>query len=180
MLQPETKTIGGEQFQFIGMDVFQASCMDTQVMSLVTPLIGGLESVSESMEMDATGKVDMSKLKLDFGEISRAISSAFLELDPASQKNLIRGTMKYVQWISSEEGAVDLNNDGAVNRAFQGKLHLMYQVMFEAWRFNKFTPFALFASFGSLIPPMDTLLKGKESQKGPGVKLEKSGPLTPD
>jgi hypothetical protein len=159
MLEPMTKEIGGVNFQFLPMPVLRASRLDKKVLGLLAPIIGGLES------LDPTAEVSMESLT---GGLSRAMDS----LDDNTLTTLIKDTLTFVTWIG-EKGAQPLSSEAMLDSCFQGRLDLMYKVMFEAWRYNKFTPFSVLEHFGGLGQIL-TSAKGSIGDKKSGLKLERS------
>lgn len=167
-----SKTIDGEKFQFVLMDVFEAAHLDVKVMELLAPLLGGLEKTVAGMDVLDLENIDIGKLDISFEDISKALIQSLGQLDRATQLTLIATTFKSVSWIGSE-GALDLDSNQNINKAFAGKLMTMYKTLIEAWRFNKLTPFAVFGSIGE--PSLTGILSAVSGKpKGNGRKLVKS------
>ena len=165
MLTTLTKTIGDQEFTFMGMPPMTVLKLSRKVLTVLSPLIGGLD------DLDVKADVNMESL-------AKAVTTALTTLSDSDLSNLVQSTLAYVQWTGPEGvGVVELGKESTINQAFTGNFELMIQVVLESWRFNKFPPFAQLERFGGL----EKILTSKKAAHGndkPGLKLERSAPST--
>lgn len=162
MLENKQIEIGGELFEFSPMPVLRAAKLDKKVMALLTPLISGIKDLSST---NKDGSTD-----LDMDLFAKAITGSIKGLDDSTFTMLIEDTLAFVTWISKDQGAVLLDKSSKLT-VFEGDLPLMYKVLIAAWRYNKFSPFALAETFGGLLK-MPTSLKVSSVPNPIGVKSE--------
>lgn len=188
MLKVENKRIGGMDFQFSPMPVLKAARLDKKVIGLIIPIITGFGGIVETLfqdvvqgkESDVTGDAttmtdamhDILK-DLDFDRISSALIQSFDSLRDEELQALILGSLYDVTATVPGHGAVEITTEASLDIVFSRKLSLMYQVMFESWRYNKFTPFAVLDLIGAQ-ETIDGLDKGTEKHKSTGLKLVRS------
>ena len=67
---------------------------------------------------------------------------------------------------------VEITDAATLNRILEGVgLDVLYQIVFEAWRFNKLSPFVLAARIGLKTLPIHTFTEPKAEATGHGIKL---------
>lgn len=163
MLTPLTKMMDGQEFTFMAMPPFVVLKLSRKVLTILTPLIGGLD------DLDVKADVNMEAM-------ARAVTTAITTLSDADLTHLAQSTLAYVQWTGPEGiGVVELGKESLINQVFTGQFELMIQVVVEAWRFNKFPPFAQLERFGGL----EKILTSKKAAPGKeksGLRLERSAP----
>lgn len=166
MLTTLTKTICDQEFTFMGMPPMTVLKLSRKVLTVLSPLIGGLD------DLDVKADVNMESL-------AKAVTTALTTLSDSDLSHLVQSTLAYVQWTGPEGvGVVELGKESTINQVFTGNFELMVQVVLEAWRFNKFPPFAQLERFGGL----EKILTSKKAVHGSvksGLKLERSAPSIP-
>lgn len=166
MLTPLTKLMEGQEFTFMAMPPMVVLKLSRKVLTVLSPLVGGLD------DLDMAADINMESM-------ARALTSALTSLSDADLTNLLQSTLAYVQWTGPEGvGVVELGKESTINMAFTGQFELMLQVAVEAWRFNKFPPFAQLERFGGLEKIL-TSKKAAHGKEKSGLKLERSAPSTP-
>lgn len=182
MLPPKKKVIGGKEFTFKPMNPLHLSHVNVNVVRVLAPLLQGAEGLLDNVNsiediLDEDGQVDLGKVNVNFKDLTSVLVGALAELDEVTQNRLILDTLKYVQVVLPNQGLVDLDSEMLIGMAFECDVDSMYAVMFEAWRFNRLTPFKALDPGGALGGLISGLTGGEKKPKNTGLKLEKSEPL---
>ena len=145
------------------MNPIKALILDKRVLSLLAPLLAGLKGVKP----DATEE----DVELDFEAISRGLQDALGNFSDTDYEKFVNDLLQYVT-VKTNNGALACNDSRAIG-VFSGNLQLIYKLMIEVMRFNKFTPFALVDS-GVGIRGIVTSLVPQSTQKENGTPSETS------
>ena len=72
-----------------------------------------------------------------------------------------------------------LNAQEAFDALFAGDLETMYQIVFEAWKYNKLAPFKLAARFGlqTKVTDPSSAAAGTETNRGPRLAMSGVSPM---
>ena len=169
MLEKETHEIGGLQFTFTPIDPFKAIVLDKKVLSLLVPVLGGLKNLTASGEGDEDlNLTDM----IDFRLVADGLSEALSKMKDADFEAFAREMLRSVYVEIPGKGAGSCA-DAKGAQAFVGNITLMYEVMIQVMRYNKFTPFAL-AERGLGIDEIVSSIAPTSSTKRRGVALAPS------
>lgn len=162
MLTPATKTFDGVQVTFIPLPILSASSVDARVAALVLPLLELLETT------------DLSKLDINLKSLGTIMSRSLASLSSKSQEELLVDSLRGCVIQAPGKAPAEVTDAAALNKALEGVgLDVLYQILFEAWRFNKLSPFVLAARIGLKTLPIPTFTEPKEGAKAPGLKLAK-------
>lgn len=160
MLTPATKTFNGYKVTFIPLPLLDASVVDTRVASLVMPLLELLDTT------------DLSKMDINLKVLGNIMARTLSGLSRDAQTSLIVDSLRGCTISGPGQPAVEVVDASSLNQALNGAgLDTLYQVLFESWRYNKLSPFALVARFGLKIPETPTS-KGPQDEASPhGIRL---------
>lgn len=162
MLTPVTKTFDKVQVTFIPLPLLEASAIDARVAALVLPLLELLETT------------DLSKMDINLKALGTIMSRTLAGLSAQAQAELIVGSLRGCTVVVPGKAPAEITNADSLNKALEGVgIDVLYQIVFEAWRFNKLSPFVLAARIGLKTPPMPTFMEPKDEAASPGLKLAK-------
>ena len=159
MLESTSKTLAGIEFNFLPMDPFVVVKLEKKIAPLLLPIIGGLKA------LDAEANIEDA---IDFEALSRGLREAITELPDAEFEGLLKVVLSHVSVGVTGKGQVLCNAEGSV--VFQGNTMLLYNVVLEAMRFNKFLPFALLERGGAMMGIVSSIARSSVPQKT-GLKL---------
>ena len=165
MLQPMTKAIGEYEFSFLPLSPFKGLILEKKVLTLLAPIIGGLKNLDglAGNESDEERIDDV----VDFAAISRGIGEALTRFTDSELESFAKGLLANVTVVVPGEGAFACDSFKG-SQVFTGNFSLMYQVMIEVMRFNKFSPFALW-ELGGGIEGITSFVKPNKTPKKPGL-----------
>lgn len=163
MLEVTTKEINKFTITYYPMGAISAAKLDRKVMALLVPLLKG-GTKFKSME-DIMGT--------DIAELTGVLSEALDALDDKALERIIVESIKGCTVVVPGIGAKQLDTMDDIDKSFQGNLETLYTAVFESWRFNQLTPFALLRRFGSKIPKTSTSDTTESAEKASGLKLER-------
>lgn len=160
MLTPATKTFDGVQVTFIPLPLLDASSIDARVAALVLPLLELLETT------------DLSKMDVNLKALGTIMSRSLATLSRQSQQELIVDSLRGCTIQVPGKAPVEITDAATLNKTLEGVgLDVLYQIVFEAWRFNKLSPFVLAARIGLKTLPIHTFTEPKAEATGHGIKL---------
>ena len=168
MIQSQTKEIGGFAFTFTPMNPFKALVLDKKVLSLLTPIIAGIKNIEKAGETE-----DITEI-LDFKLVSEGLGEALGKMSGAEFETFARDLLRNVVVEVPGQGAFACGDDKGAMHVFTANISLMYEVMIEVMRYNKFSPFALMER-GVGIDEIVTSLAPKSTPKRRGPALGRSG-----
>lgn len=160
MLTTTIKTIGGVKFQLTPLPVLKAARLDKQVLALIAPVLGGFKGLSLEAEL-----ADM-----DLEVMARGVSMALQTLPDSAFTGLLRECLESVDYLPEGATPTNLGSEDAMGSVFSGRLDLLYKVVLEVMRFNRFTPFALVEAGGGLLKIAGSKKDSEKAGKG-GLKL---------
>lgn len=164
MLDPQSKTIDGVDFNFLPMDPFVVARLEKKLAPVLLPVIGGLKALT----LDA----DVSDA-IDFEVMARGLREAITDLPDNEYELMLKTVLGSVTATAPNLGAELCSQKGAI--VFQGNTMLLYKVVVEAMRYNKFIPFALIEGGGAIKGIVSSLARTTVQPKS-GLKLERSEP----
>lgn len=164
MLDPQSKTIDGVDFNFLPMDPFVVARLEKKLAPVLLPVIGGLKALT----LDA----DVSDA-IDFEVMARGLREAITDLPDNEYELMLKTVLGSVTATVPNLGAELCSQKGAI--VFQGNTMLLYKVVVEAMRYNKFIPFALIEGGGAIKGIVSSLARTTVQPKS-GLKLERSEP----
>lgn len=157
MLQPKVIEVQGFQVSLVPLNAIKAARLDKKVTGLVLPLLAGLD-------LDNLAKVDVSDLTGRLAEVVTGLPDESLEA-------LLVESLSGSTIIPPGQAAIEITGPGALNQAFTGELDALYQCVWEAWKFNRLSPFRLAARFGVKMPTTPTSGPETSEAKPSGLKL---------
>lgn len=161
MIAPSTKAIDGLQVNFVPLDILDVSHLDARLLALLMPLMATLDLT------------DLSK-DIDVSLLTSKLSGVLSGLTKASQQALIVDSLMGSTVVAPGRPAIEINDAASLNKAFSGcSVETLYKVLWEAWRFNKLTPFVLAGRFGVKIATILTPDQPTEDPEPHGLKLAK-------
>lgn len=164
MLDPQSKTLDGIDFNFLPMDPFVVARLEKKLAPVLLPVIGGLKALT----LDA----DVSDA-IDFEVMARGLREAITDLPDNEYEQMLKTVLGSVTATVPNVGAELCSQKGAA--VFQGNTMLLYKVVIEAMRYNKFIPFALIEGGGAIKGIVSSLARTTVQPKS-GLKLERSEP----
>lgn len=161
MLDPIEKEISGYTFTLHPLNPFKAAVLDKKLITLLVPIIAGFKDLDENNLEESLDQM------LDFKAISEGISTALGNMKDADFEYFIKELLKSAIVQTRTNGA-HVCTDPKGEEVFEGNVFLIYEVIFEIMRFNKFSPFAL-AGRGEGIKQMvsSVVPRGKQKRRGP-------------
>lgn len=161
MITPSNKAIDGLQVSLVPLAILDASHLDARLLALLMPLMATLDIKDLSKDVDVS--LLMSK-----------ISGVLSGLTRSAQVSLMVDTLRGSTIVAPGSPAVEIQDEPSFNRAFLGcPLETLYKVLWEAWKFNKLSPFVLAERFGVKIAPTLTSGQPTEEPSRPGLRLAK-------
>lgn len=127
MLEAKTITIGTMEFQLNPLKGFTALKLDKKVISLMLPLIEGVEN------LDA---------KIDLGKALSGLAGALDNLEEKEYEKFIIDLLSTVIFTPPGDTPKQIDKN-VIDINFQGEAITLYKLMFEVMRYNNFTPFVL-------------------------------------
>ena len=162
MLTPATKTFGDIQVTFVPLPLLAASAIDARVAALVLPLLELLETT------------DLSKMDINLKALGTIMSRTLAGLSTQAQTDLIVDSLRGCTVTAPGKAPAEITDADSLNKILEGAgLDVLYQIVFEAWRFNKLSPFVLAARIGLKTLPIPSFTEPKDGAKAPGLKLAK-------
>lgn len=164
--EPQVKEMGGFTFTFMAMNPFKALVLDKKVLALLVPVLGGLKDLTPSE--DEEEKKPLTDM-IDFKLVSEGLSESLGKMKDAEFEAFARDLLRSVIVTIPGAGAHSCADDKGAT-CFTTNIALMYEIMLEVMRFNKFTPFAL-AERGLGIEEIVSSIAPTSSAKRRGVAL---------
>ena len=164
MIQSKKIELGGLSFMLQPLPALTAMRLDKRVLTVVLPAISGFKNLSLDTE-------------LDLGLLSRALSEALGRLPDTDFENLVTDLLSCVVYLPKGESPIELTSIQSINAIFCGEIVLIYKLLFEVMRFNKFSPFALLEGGGMSILKTSGLSNIDTNKKETGNGLGKSASL---
>jgi hypothetical protein len=166
MISPVTKEIGGFAVRFRPLPATSAFTLAKRVGALVLPVLKTLDLSNLSADVDLNVLIDTAAAILSDTTDERAVG---IVVD-----SLIGLT------ITPPGGTpVEITDRSTVDSVFCGELEAMYQIVFEAWKYNKLAPFKLAARFGLQTKVTDSSSEaaGTETKRGPRLAMSGVSPM---
>lgn len=157
MITSKIVVLDGLSFNIQPLPALTAMRLDKKVLTVVLPAISGFKNLS----LDA---------ELDLEALSRGISEALGRLPDSDFETLVIDLLACVIYMPKGETPVELTSIQQINAVFCGQIILIYKLLFEVMRFNKFSPFALLEGGGlsMLKTPGSGNLKTNKNVTGNG------------
>lgn len=191
--------LSGKTFQLYLIDPFEAIGLDVEVAQLCAPIVEAMavasqgaagssgegEELAEQGEVAAEGseaaegakpasdELDDEAVEKLFGSITKVLKT----LRPAEFSDLLKRLLETVEYIDPKTGrATVLGSSTPQQRKliFGQNLMLMYRLMLEVARFNRFLPFAL-DDIGALMGATPGSSKAAKKPVKRGTRLALSG-----
>lgn len=159
MIEAKLIKINGMEFQLRPIPILSALKLDKKVVSLLLPLLGGVEDLS----LDA---------KIDIGKGMNAIAEVLGKMPDVEFEKFVIDMLSSTVAILPGQAPQEISA-GNFNTIFAGSLMTVYKLLWEVMKFNKFSPFGL-AGGGIEIAKTFILKKAKEEMLPSGERLEKS------
>lgn len=160
MLKPITKRINDYDVTFVPLPATSAASLDLRVASLIMPVLNALD-------------LDNVKADVDIKKLLGAIQGSLAMLDAGRVRSLLLDSLTGCTIVAPGSPAVEVTSLDVLDSLFAGELESMYLAVFEAWRFNKLSPFKLADRFGVKIGTTATSGAQGERHDGFGLKLER-------
>jgi hypothetical protein len=162
MISPVTKDFSGFSVHFRPLPATKAFLLAKKVGSLVLPLLKS---------------IDLSDLEkdIDFSAIFDSISDALANLSDKDAVSILVESLKGSTVTAPNMAPVEIVDETSLDAVFQGELETMYQIIFEAWKYNKLAPFKFAARFGLQMKTTSTSSEAADTETKPGPKLALSG-----
>lgn len=135
MIEPKRIDIDGMSFQMVRLPAMKALRLDKKIVALLIPVISGIEN------LDA---------EVDFAKLASGVSDGLSALDDSDFMTLVKDILAHVTYLPEGGAPIDLNNEAAINAAFQDGVMPIYKLIIESMRYNKLSPFG-FMEDGSLM-----------------------------
>ena len=158
MIEPKEETIDGIKFYFNPLPARLALKLDKQVITLITPALGGLKDF------------DLKKY-IDLKAIVEGIGEALRSLDGDDFIKLVLDLLCKTATCPEGEGPQLIDGD-IFDKVFSGNNKTVYKLMFAVMKYNKFLPFELGLG-GSVMKKILSLNEKTKKVTPSGKKLEK-------
>lgn len=152
MIQPKEITLDGERFYMQPLPLLRALCLDKKILTLIAPIVGSMDLSGISLDAE-----------IEFDKIFESASTVLGKLSDEEFEKLVLDLLRSTLYIPEGETQQEITSK-VLNTVFSGNLLLIYKLMFEVMRFNKFTPFAM-AGGGNLTSKIGGFLNQKKIQK---------------
>ena len=166
MLSPVTKEISGYSVHFRPLPATKAFVLAKRVGSFLLPMLKS---------------IDISDLKkdIDFSKIFDTLSEALATLSDEAAVSIVVESLRGSTITAPGFAPVEIQSNAEVDSIFAGDLETMYQIVFEAWKYNKLAPFKLAARFGLQTKVTDTSSEaaGTETKRGPRLAMSGVSPM---
>jgi len=128
----EPKPIMIEEYEFIlnPMKTLKAMRMDKKVITLLVPVMGSLEG-NQNQEQ-----------QIDFNVLSEGIGTALESLDDNQFEKFIIEILAEVQYKQTGQPVQSMTAT-VIDTKFRGDLLVIYKLIFEVVKFNRFLPFVI-------------------------------------
>lgn len=162
MIEPKNIELDGMKFQLQPLPSLKALRLDKKVIELLVPIFGGIKEFS----LDA---------EIDLEAVSKAFSESLGRMKDDEFEKLVTDLLSSVLYLPTGAAPQELNPE-TINQVFRGKISLIYKLMFEVMRYNKFSPFELVGG-GNVINKILSSTGPIKIQKKNGNKSETSDGL---
>lgn len=132
MLESKEIELDGMKFQLNPLKGFKALRLDKKVVSLCMPLIEGVQSMDED--------IDLSKALT-------GLTSAIDNMKDADYEKFVTELLSTTIYIPTGAPPVEIT-PAVIDDHFQGASTVVYKLMFEVMKYNQFTPFVLAGRVG--------------------------------
>jgi len=158
MIETIEKKIDGLTFKIQQFPAMKGVRLEKRTMTILTPLLGLFDDFK-----GLDSEVDLSKLANVFQDILVNLEEEFFI-------TYVRDMVEYT-FILNEKGVPSqLNSDNTFNSTFSAKSLVLYKLLFEIMKVNKFAFFELLGGGGNLIGILQNMTGGKVKKE---KKLEK-------
>lgn len=128
----KTITIDGMTFQITKLNALPAMQLEKHIMGLLAPIVASLMEIGKN-GLDA---------KVDFSIIGQAFTQAVGTISDDEYQKIILDSLKNVVYLESGKPAQQMD-ENLFNNVFMGKLLVVYKLIFEIMKFNRFCFFEL-------------------------------------
>ena len=160
MIEPARKNIEGHAFVINGLPLLRALSLDKKISSLLLPIFSGVKSLGDNA-LDE---------EFDLSAVVEGIQKGLGTLSDSEYEKIIVDLLACVQYLPSGAEVVELTDAAILNKHFQGKMNIIYKLIIEVMRVNKFLPFALMEG-GKVQNIINSITKRKEKPKTNGEGL---------
>ena len=162
MLSPITKDISDYSVHFRPLPATRAFVLAKRVGAFALPVLKS---------------IDLSNLggEIDLNKIIDGISNALASLPDDEAVDIIVDSLRGSTITAPGQAPVEITDRSQVDAIFAGDLETMYQIVFEAWKYNKLAPFKLAARFGLQTKVTDTSSEAAGTETKRGQRLAMSG-----
>lgn len=163
MIEPRNETIDGIEFYFQPLPAFTALKLDKQIISLIAPALGGLDSLDNlSLDTDINLKV-----------ITQGIGKALDSFDSEEYEKFILSLLSFTLHIPGDgKNTPQPIDKQKFDQLFTGNLQTVYKLIFAVMKYNKFLPFVL-GEGGPGMKKILSLLEKTKKEKVNGKESEK-------
>lgn len=170
MMQPTEQKIGRNTFYIYPLPAFTAANLSTEVVGLLSPLVGGISEAFKGSGTDS-GKENKSLMDLDVSEAAPYIAEAFSSLSADKTERLLRNLLTNGHVVVRPEGSPDAEylTEDKCNEIFCGNIQNMFVLAFYVMKVN-YQDF--FGSFGNP--------SGKVGEALKKIGFPNTEPLTPE
>jgi hypothetical protein len=162
MIEPKTIEMDGLKFQLHPMPSLKALRLDKKVIELLIPILGGVKELSFDAE-------------IDLGKATDALSESLRRMDDSEFEKFAVDLLSSAVYLPVGGAPQEMNAE-TINSVFQGRISLMYKMIVEIMRYNKFSPFELVGD-GNVVQRILSSTGQTASPKENGSKSEKSDGL---
>lgn len=163
--QPKSKVINGKTFFIYPVGLFQRLHLDRQVLKMIAPVVKGLGD-----DLNLSDLEGLLKKKLNIGKIMDGVMDGLSALSEEEYETFIMRLLEKVQVQVPGKQAVDFaSSPESIEDVFSDDLFSLYELLFEAMKENKLSPFALM-SRGNGILGTNTSEKNPVDETQPGTQ----------
>ncbi len=163
MIEEKKITIDGMAFSLRPIKPLKALVLDKQVMALLVPILGGFKG--------GDSKKSVLDAQLDMGAIAEGITKALSSLNDSDTTKLVVDLFYGVIYFDKSGKAIEIDATN-IDSIFADDFSIIYKLMFEVMKHNKFSPFKLVGG-GSLTNLISGLTDTKKAGTPTGRKSVK-------
>lgn len=159
--------LSGRKYFLHRLPTLDAANLDARVLSLLFPVIGALDISNLSEKSD-----------IDFAAVGAMMSKALSGLSKKDLESIILDSVIRTGVETGEGGVDEINSIQKVNQYVRNLMDL-YKLIFECWRVDELTPFAVWSRFGTKIKAINISKKVENGVKKSGIALAGLGGSDP-
>lgn len=167
MLETTTKVIDNYSITYFPLGAMGAMKLDAKVVRLVAPI---LKNASKFLPDESAVKVS-SFMDADVSLLVDAFMSSLDSLSEKELESIVLLSLKGCTVVAPGKAPVQVQDVASIDAAFTGNLEVLYKAVYESWRYNNLTPFALLSRIGQRTQETSSSSTQDEATRPSGLRL---------